>query len=454
MGNLLTSLFNTAHALGVYSQALQTTENNVVNANTPGYAKQVQTLNALPFDPSVGLPGGVGAGPIVSTRSAYAEEAVRTQQSAHGYEQQIAADLGQLQSYFDVSGGSNVSSSINDLFRSFSRLSINPNDTNSRQAVITQAQLTAQAFHHTAIGLGQTAANVAAETKNTVDAINQLADQIASINLNHARHPGSGEDAGLDATLNADLEELSQYAGFKALTQPDGSVTVYLGNQTPIVMGDKALHIQADFSSGQGKILNTQGTEITGQIETGQVGGMLWVYNTALPSYTSGLNLLAKSLADQVNTTLAGGLDQNDATPTMNLFAYDTTAGDAATLAVNDLTPDQIAAALPDGPGGNGNALALSRLGSAKNISGESYAEYYGSLAGNIGTDLSNATQNASTAQQVLTQAQTLRSHISSVSLDEEATQLIAFQRAYQATSKMLSILNDLTATVINIIPQ
>src|SRR2546423_881164 len=101
MGNLLVSLFNSANALGVYNQALATTENNVLNASTPGYAKQVQTLTALPFDIASGLPGGVGAGPIVSTRNAFAEQSVREQQSQLGYQQQISTDLQQLQNYFD-----------------------------------------------------------------------------------------------------------------------------------------------------------------------------------------------------------------------------------------------------------------------------------------------------------------------------------------------------------------
>jgi len=72
MGNMLTALLNTANALQAVEQALTVTENNVVNASTPGYAKQTATFEALPFDPTVGLPGGVAAGPVQSSRDAYA----------------------------------------------------------------------------------------------------------------------------------------------------------------------------------------------------------------------------------------------------------------------------------------------------------------------------------------------------------------------------------------------
>jgi flagellar hook-associated protein 1 FlgK len=121
---------------------------------------------------------------------------------------------------------------------------------------------------------------------------------------------------------------------------------------------------------------------------------------------------------------------------------------------VNALSPEQIAAAFPDAPGGNGNALALSQLNTARALNGETFAKYYGVLAGDIGTDLSNAKDAASTDKQLLTQAQSLRQQLSGVSLDEEASNLMMFQRAYQATAKLLGVINDLTGTLINLIPQ
>src|ERR1039457_5125366 len=182
MGNLLTSLLNTANALGVYNRALETTENNVVNASTPGYARQVQVLTAMPFDLAVGMPGGVAAGPVLSTRNAFAEQSVRGQQSQLGYQQQVATDLDQLQSYFDLSSSSNIPSSLDGLFSAFSQLSINPNDTISRQAVLNSAQQVALSFQHRASGLASAGNAVDDETRSAVDAINRLAGQIAQIN--------------------------------------------------------------------------------------------------------------------------------------------------------------------------------------------------------------------------------------------------------------------------------
>lgn len=452
MGNLFTSLLNSSNALNVYSAALETTENNVVNASTPGYAKQVQVLTALPFDLSVGLPGGVADGATLSSRNAFAEQSVREQQSQLGYQKQIATDLTRLQSYFDLSSTSGISSSMDGLFNSFSQLSINPNDTVSRQAVLNQAQQVAQSFQHTAAGLGSATNAVDDETRATVDNINRLAGQIAQFNSQRSANAYMAVDAGVDASLNSTLEELSQYVDFKALQQPDGSVTVYMGGQTPIVLGDTTTPLEADFSGGRTAIRNPQGDDITNQLHSGKLAGLLNVKNTALPSYVAGLNTLAQSFADQVNTALSNGVDQSGATPSTDLFTYNPN-GAALSLTVNPLTPDQIAAALPDAPSGNGNALNLAQLANTKPVNGYSFAQYYGQIAGGVGRDISNANDGATSDQQLLTQAQTLRASYSNVSLDEEATNLITFQRAYQATSKLVTVLDEITDTVINMIP-
>ena len=107
---------------------------------------------------------------------------------------------------------------------------------------------------------------------------------------------------------------------------------------------------------------------------------------------------------------------------------------------------------MPAAPGGNGNALILANLANAKTVNGATYAEFYGALAGRVGGDLATARDTQDTQQQLLAQAQNLRQQSSGVSLDEEATRLIEFQRAYQATSKLIGVLDSLTQTTIDLI--
>lgn len=453
MGDLATSMINAATALQVYEGALEVTENNVTNANTPGYATQVATLVAQPFNVQTGSPGGVELGASQSTRDQFLEQSVRTQQTAYSYDQQQVSDLSTVQNYFSLSTSSGIAPAMTALFNSFSQLSVTPNDTVARQTVLNDAQTLAQNFNQTASQLLSEQTDLQQSTSSTIQAINQLGTTIAQINADNPVDLGGGVDAGVDAQLNSALDQLSQYVNFTVLQQGNGQVSVYLGGQTPLVMGDQSFAIQGDFSSPQTAILSSTGADITSQLTGGQLGAQINDNNNLIPSYLSGLNTLAQTLADQVNTTLDQGVDESGASPSTDLFAYNASDGAALTLSVNSLTPDQIAAASPGATGGNGNALALAALANATGVGGYTFAQAYGNIGGQVGDDLSTAQDNSSTDQSLLSQAETLRQQTSGVSLDEQAENVLEYERSYDAISKMISTLNDLSLDVINILP-
>lgn len=452
MGSLFASLTNSANALKAFEAGLTVVQNNVTNANTPGYVVQTQVLEADALDLTRGLVGGVTAGPVVGARDLYAEQAVRQQQTAVGLYGQKVSDLTPLQSFFDLSSTSGLSSSMDALFSSFSQLSVNPNDTVSRQDVLNKAATVAQQFQSTASGLLSQTTNLNQQTHSMIDNINQLAATIAQVNSSGRVDADGTVNAGLDAQLNSSLEQLSQFVNFTTLQQPDGTVSVLVGGQTPLVVGDQAYDLQGDFSTPQTAILSSTGADITGQVTGGQLSGVVDDNNNVIPSYVTDLNTLAQGLADQVNGVLDNGIDQNGAAPTTDLFTYDPVQGAALTLNVNPLTTDQIAAALPGTPGGNGNALAAAQLANAPNVGGYTFDEFFGNLGGRVGNDVLSATNSQTTKQNLLSQAQTLRQQVSGVSLDTEAEKLIAFQKSYEATSKMFTVLNQLTETLIGII--
>jgi len=158
---------------------------------------------AMPFDPNTQLSGGVAAGPVVSSRSEYLEQNVRTQQSLLGYAQQRASDLSHVQQIFDLSSVSTSTGSSNDLsgalsnfFNSFSQLSVNPNDATERQSVIDAAQQAAQRFNQSAGVITQVENNADSQTASTVQTINGYLKQIAALNQQYAVDFHASQDAG------------------------------------------------------------------------------------------------------------------------------------------------------------------------------------------------------------------------------------------------------------------
>jgi len=410
-------------------------------------------LVSLPFDPATGLAGGIGAGPLVSSRSEYLEQQVRNQQELLGSAQQKAGDLNQVQSLFDPTATNGVAGNLNSFFNSFSQLSVNPNDPVERQAVITAAGQVAESFNATANGLAQASSNADQETTAAVATINQIAGQVAALNQQYLTTPLASQNAGLDAQLHAALENLSQVANFTALQMPDGTTSIYLGGQTPLVLANQQSTVSADMSTPNTVIRDSQGNDITSQITSGSLGALIGEKNTTLPGYLTSLNTLAQTFADSVNGALAQGVDQNGNPPAQDLFTYNAGGGAAYTLAVTGITPDQIAAASAASPGGNGNAIALSNLATQPLVNGFTFTQAFGNLSGQVGTDVSNAQQDQTAQQNLLTQAQALRSSQTGVSLNAEAAKLLQFQQAYQAVGKLVGIIDSLTQTVINMIP-
>jgi flagellar hook-associated protein 1 FlgK len=194
----------------------------------------------------------------------------------------------------------------------------------------------------------------------------------------------------------------------------------------------------------------------------GKLGGLLEVRNQVLPSLIGdphqqgSLNQLAQTLADQVNQLLTSGLvSENPAQPGTALFSYD--AANPTTIAASSavssaITADQLAALDPGPPySSNGIAIRLAELGSEGKIEGVGLVAFYGEIAARIGREVNAANEDSDLQAQLVAQAKTIRQEASGVSLDEEAVMLIQFQRAYQAAARMISILDELTETAVNL---
>jgi flagellar hook-associated protein 1 FlgK len=478
MSNLISSIMSASGALDAYTQVLNVVQNNVANASTPGYAKQTVQLDAMAFDPAMGSTGGVQAGLVVSSRNEYAEQAVQQQTTLLGQAQQDVSSLTELQSQFDVTGASGITSALNNLFQAFSAWGQTPTSTVARQNVIEQATSVANAFQQTASGLAQVAQDTNQQLKQTVTDVNEMAATVAGYNQQIMN--GDRNDAGLDAQIHSTLEQLSQDVDISATKQADGTYTVLLNGETPLVMANRLYALSTEAAPNDPAALNplgpahqsvlaSDGKDITASITGGQLGSLLNLANTVLPSYLGDasqpgdLNTLALKFASHVNDLLTQGYQTDGANPVAGvpLFTYDTTNNTnvAQSLKVDStVTPDELAAITLGPPEvSNGVALALSQLANPTNsqdeIGGVSYTEYYGSMASNVGSLLSTATNQQQAQQSAVAQAQNLRQQMSGVSLDEEATLLIQFQRAYEANSKLITVLDQLTQDTINLLP-
>lgn len=452
MPGLLASLNSAALSLRAYERALATVQNNVANASTPGYARQQVDLVAQAFQPDLELPGGVAVSDLVSTRDEHAERLVRRQGSLYGRLSQMATTLARLEAVLNIRDGSGIAGALDRLFSAFGALAVTPNDLGARENVLGRAREAAQAFRWTASALMEARQETNREVRSAVERINRLAHTIRDINAEIRSDRRKLADAGLDARLNAALEELAEWVDFQALRADDGSVTVLIGGQTLLVIGERALEIQADFSGPQTEVRDAAGAVVTGRIGQGRLAGLLETVNGQIPSLIGSLDLLAQTFADRVNAILASGVDLNGQPPAVNLFSYSAAAGAAYTLTVTSITATELAAAYASAPGGNGNALDLAALATSAEIQGVSFTAFYGSIAAAAGRALGSARDGAAMQAALLAQARSLREAASGVNLDEEAAALIQYQRAYQAAAKLVTVLDELIQSVLGMV--
>ncbi|MBI4875830.1 MAG: flagellar hook-associated protein FlgK [Acidobacteria bacterium] len=441
MSNLFASLQTASRALLAFQDAVTVSQNNIQNAATPGYVKQRAGFQADPFAPENGAYGGVGMGPLESFRSQHAERQVQRQVQSLGTYDAGLSVLKSLEGEFSADDGSGIAAGITALMSAFSAWSARPNDAASRQQVIAGADALSASIRSVAAGVVGQGRQVDEQIRETIAGINEIAQRISA--YNRARRSTGQADPGLDAQLHADLERLSEFADFNTVYQPDGTVTVFLGGETPLVLGERAHPISAEFPAV--RILDESGADISGQIHGGRLAGLLGVRNETIGgligrgSEMGSLNRLARDIADQVNAAMAPGPP---------LFSYEASRPAAIALSLSvaaGITPEALVAGNPAGGASNGIASRLAQLA-------ESFSGKYGSIAADLGRQVNRAQEGRNRASEGAAQASALRSELSGVSLDEEAARLVELQRAYEAAAKTVGVLDELTQTVLGLL--
>ncbi|MGO9241809.1 MAG: flagellar hook-associated protein FlgK [Bryobacteraceae bacterium] len=456
MSSLFSVLSISSNALGAFTQAMNVTGENTANASTPGYAKQVAQLVAQPFDTQLAVGGGVRYGGTVDTRDQYAEQNVRQCVSAQGQATQELQQYTSLQDVFPVDGQTGISVALSGFFNAFSALTTAPNDADLRQTALDSAQQVVQAFNQSITQLNEVSDGVEQTLTEQVGQVNQLAQQIASINQQIEQNASAAIDPGLSAQMSSTLQQLAQYADVSAVKQDNGTTNVNIG-QSSIVSGDQAQALQLVPGNGQMSVEDSQGNNVAAGLQSGSLQAVLNMTSTVLPSTLANLNQMAQSFATAVNGALEGGVDQSGV-PQANLsaqdlFSFNAAAGAAATMSVNPLTTSQLALADPASPGGDAVAVQIANLQQATNLipgQTQTLSDYYGSLASQVGQLVSNAQNDQTTTESLTAQAQSSCQNVEGVSLDEEAMNLLEYQRGYEAMSKVVETIDEITYELIN----
>ncbi|MFZ0954993.1 MAG: flagellar hook-associated protein FlgK [Candidatus Sulfotelmatobacter sp.] len=452
MSSLNASLAIALSALDAEQGALAATTNNVANVNTPGYSREVPVLSTN--DPVVigsqTYGSGVNLQSIESIRDPILESRIQQETQTQGQLNALVSALQQTQVNF-TSGTGDIGTAISNFFDSVNQLSTSPTDLSARQGVITAADNLATAFNVTANNLTAQRTSLDQSVVQTVGQVNQLSQQIAKLNGQISNLENAGESAGTFVDQRTQLiDQLSGLVNVSVIPT-DNTLTLTTANGSVLVAGQQSYQLETQNSVSGVQHIYAQNVDITNSITSGQLGGLLNARDEQIPALQTQLDTLASSLANAVNGVQAAGFDLNGNAGT-NLFNPPPAggAGAAASLSVAITDPSLIAASSDGTAGSNGNAESLYALSSASIIAGQTPTNYYSGIVFNVGNATANATAEQNASSQVLQQLNDQRSTLSGVSLDEEAANMVQYQQAYSASAQVVTTINDMMYTVIN----
>ncbi|HYQ45052.1 MAG TPA: flagellar hook-associated protein FlgK, partial [Polyangiaceae bacterium] len=300
------------------------------------------------------------------------------------------------------------------------------------------------------------------QAQDTINQVNQRAQEISKLDMQIAQATMQGDDASdLKDQRTQKILNMSGLINTHTFTDGSGNTVVQVAGAT-IVDGQHTRSLSLDMNAdGSLKLLVDQpgggGSEITQFLTGGKLAGIKEARDKDLFDVSQKLNTLVFDVASALNTQHALGVGADGGTG-RNLFDVGATSTNAArdvrvSVDVFD-HPDRIAAAgsVFSLPGGSDNAVALSQLFDTQIAFGNSKtaAQAYGDIIGSIGNTRASSQRDVETQNAILSQVQSMHQSQSGVSLDEEMVNLTKFQNAYQAASKMIGVADQLMQTLLN----
>ena len=563
------SLFSTiqmaGNSLSVNSVALQVVGQNIANANTEGYLREEVLLTPAPTQNfgrySLGM--GVEIQAINQVVDDFVEERLRGAISDLSGSATLSDTYTQLERLVSETTDFDLSTSITDFFASISDVLNQPESLSVRHLAALQGQALSQEFRYMSNEVQTMREHLNEQVAEVADEINQLTEQIRTLNVQIAEIEGgstSKSDAvGLRDTRLLALEKLSGLINIKVQEQASGTVNVYTDGEYLVADGI-AREVEVVYTDGKGmSVASIQLAETQSPIDatSGQLYGLVTSRDEVLTDFQDELNDYAATLIFEFNKVFSSGqglsgydevtstevIDETDVslaeaglhfTPTNGMFEIlvynqqtnttersdirinlngidepttledvcrqlnevsgvtasidiqgrltiasedpneqiafaNDTSGFLAAMGINTFFTGYSAgtigvnAEVLDDPskfaasqGGIGadidNAIQLAGLqNEAVNSNGETLIDLYDTMISNVteGAYVANSMTQSDTAFE-----ETLREHklsISGVNLDEETIKMMSYQRAYQANSRLITIIDELFDVLLSL---
>lgn len=456
-----------AGSMSVEQEETSITGQNLANVNNPAYAEeQVQVQESTPVPTTSGQEGtGVTAVSITELRNALLDAQITAEggvtgsltaqqnalQSAEAYLNEQISSTGSSDG--STSSPNGLAAGLSNFFDSLQTLSTDPSNISDRQAVVQAAQQLTGQFNEVSSGLSTVTSNLNSTIQSGVTSANQDLAQIASLNqqIVNAQNSGGTADQLVDLREQT-IENLGGLVSITTAAQANGAVNVSIGGVN-MVAGDATPDSLATYTDSNGNLqikAQNAGTDLT--LSSGSIEGAITARDGTVATLQGSVNTLAKQLISQVNTIYTPGYDLSG-----NSGAALFTGSGSANIGVNSTLvndPSTFQASASGAAGDNSIALGLANLAntSLAALNNQTLSQNYSAAVGTFGSSLQSVNEQLDSSNSVAQMLSSQRSSYGGVSTDTEMTNLLQFQKAYEASAELITNVNEMTQALISMI--
>lgn len=468
------SLLSIAHtAISAHQTAVQVSSQNISNAQTEGYSRQRAELKAgVPlYTPQGSIGTGVFVDNVARVRDTLLDANFRreaTNADGFGMRRDLLAGI---ESVLGEPSDSGLAASMDAFWSSWADLVNNPTSGTAKGMVQQRGGQVAFMLNSFATRLDEQGAAIGLRLETSVAEVNGLARQVAELNQRIVAGEVGGHTASdLRDQRDLAIDSISKRLPTRAIDNANGSTSVIIGTATLVDGGDaKALELKSASGAALRPGELRAGTQVgvgvagsTGSIRelTGSIGAMLGVFNTDLPGVRGQLDTLAAGIVKTVNDLHAGAAAAGD--PPVAIFdpvdPADPTRVNARTIRLSAevaADPSRISARYATDPQGRNNGLALDMAALSNRggmIDGASFAGHYRGTVTTLGLGVSSAERSATAFETLAAQAETRRSSVSGVSIDEELIALTQHQQAYVAATRLVTAADEMMQSILSMV--
>lgn len=459
MSGLFSGLEIGKRALAANQLWLNTIGHNISNVNTPGYSRQRVNITASrPEDHYAGQVGtGVTVTDIRNVRDLFLNQQYQNERKKLGQWESMEKTMTQIEQMFNEPNDNSLGDLMDQFWNAWEDLTQfgQTESASARIALVEQTNLLTDEFHRLHSSLQTLQKSVNKDIELMVGDINSYSAEIVQLNKMIAREEVDGDNAN-DLRDRRDylIDELSQYVDINTVDMANGATMVQIGsmmladdqNYIPLTLeattvdGVRLSEIRWDNSDKVVKSLN------------GQLKGLVETRDEVIPDYLVDLNSMAEKLVDEINGLHETGYGLDGTT---GYQFFDGAFTDADNIQISFMIENDvnlIAASQSGEIGDNSNALAIADIRHSQlfNNSNATLGEFYNSIISKVGVETSQAIQLREDHEILVEQIDYSRQSVQGVSLDEEMTQMIKYQNAFDAAARVITTIDEALDLVIN----